>query len=79
MIERDELVAVTRRYHDLKPGWDEVRKAAADAVIAALRSGLSPTEVTELGPFTAAYVRKLARQAGIPPASPGPKRHGDSA
>jgi hypothetical protein len=44
-----------------------------DAVLAALRAGMRPTDVTARSPFTAAYVRRLAREAGIEPARPGPK------
>lgn len=73
MAERDDLKAATERYRAFKTQWDEVQKATVDAVIAALKAGVSPTEVTELSPYTAAYVRKLARAAGIPAALPGPK------
>jgi hypothetical protein len=41
-----------------------------DAVIAALRADLGPSEVERLSPFTGAYIRKLAREHGIPPAGP---------
>ncbi len=75
MTERDDLIAATERYCALKSQWDEVQKATVDSVVAALASGLTPTEVTELSPYTAAYVRKLARAAGIPAALPGPKPH----
>ncbi|GAA3560775.1 hypothetical protein GCM10022235_31380 [Kribbella ginsengisoli] len=44
------------------------------AVLAALKSGVPPTEVERLSPFTAAYIRKIARAEGVPPAAPGPKR-----
>lgn len=73
MTERDDLIAATERYRAFKAQWDEVQKATVDAVIAALKVDMSPTEVTELSPYTAAYVRKLARGAGIPAALPGPK------
>lgn len=45
-----------------------------EAVLAALRGGVPPTEVERLSPFTAAYIRRTARAEGIPPAAPGPKR-----
>jgi hypothetical protein len=35
------------------------------AVVAALRSGKRPTEVTNRSPFTAAYIRRIARDNGI--------------
>jgi hypothetical protein len=39
-------------------------------VLAALRDGEPPTQVADWSAFSAAYVRKLARDAGIPPAEP---------
>jgi hypothetical protein len=35
-------------------------------VLAALRAGERPTDVAAKSPFTEAYVRKLARENGIP-------------
>lgn len=75
MTERDDLIAATKRYLSLKPEWEEAQKAVADAIVAALRADISPTEATELSPYTPAYVRKLARAAGVPRALPGPKPH----
>jgi predicted GIY-YIG superfamily endonuclease len=46
-------------------------------VLAALKAGHRPTDVTEWSAFTATYIRKLAREAGIPPArrgGSGPRR-----
>lgn len=63
------LDAATRRYRELEKAHDEV----VTAIVAALRSGAGPTEVADRSPFTATYVRKLARDAGIPPARPGIK------
>jgi hypothetical protein len=41
------------------------------AVIAALNAGERPTDVAQWSAFTATYVRKLAREAGVPPGLPG--------
>ncbi|MFI6331984.1 hypothetical protein ACIBBG_27205 [Micromonospora chersina] len=71
---RDELAAAKRRYQQTEAAHEKARQAAIAAVLAALRGGVGPTEVAALSPFTAAYVRKLAREEGIPPARPGPKR-----
>ncbi len=72
--ERDELVAATRRYQRTEAAHEEARRAVIDAALAALRAGIGPSEVERLSPFTAAYLRKLARGEGIPPAAPGLKR-----
>lgn len=41
------------------------------AVLAALKAGERPTDVTEWAAFTSTYIRRLAREAGIPPAKRG--------
>ena len=72
MDEHEEtLTASTRRYKRTEAAHDESRKASMADVLAALRAGVPPTRVAELSPFTATHVRKLAREAGIPPARKG--------
>ncbi|GAA1395416.1 hypothetical protein GCM10009662_07420 [Catellatospora coxensis] len=71
---RAELAAATRRYRKTEADHDEARRGAISAALAALRAGVGPAEVERLSPFTGAYLRKLAREEGIPPAAPGPKR-----
>jgi hypothetical protein len=70
---RAELVAATERYRSSETLHEEARQAAIAAVIAALRANIGPVEVERLSPFTGAYIRRLAREHGIPPAAPGPK------
>jgi hypothetical protein len=65
----DALDAATARYREMEQAHDGV----VAAILAALRAGAGPTEVANRSPFTAAHVRKLAREAGIPPAKPGIK------
>jgi hypothetical protein len=50
------------------------REAHLAAVVAALEAGERPTDVASWSPFTAAYLRKIVRGAGVPPA-----RRGDGA
>lgn len=71
---RAQLTAATRRYRTTEADHEQARQAAISAVIAALRASIGPAEVARLSPFTPAYVRKIARDNGIPPAAPGPKR-----
>jgi hypothetical protein len=71
---RGELSAATRRYRRTETAHEAARQDLLAAVLAALRAGVPPTEVERLSPFTAAYIRKVARAEGIPPAPPGPKR-----
>ena len=71
---RAELAAATRRYRKTEADHEEARRGAIAAALAALRAGVGPAEVERLSPFTGAYLRRLAREEGIPPAAPGPKR-----
>ena len=73
---RHELVAATTRYKRSAAAHEDARQAAIAAALAALRAGIGPTEVERLSPFTGAYLRKLARESGIPAATPGPKSKG---
>lgn len=74
MEAADNLTEATRRYRRTEKAHAEARDAAVQAVVEALRAGMRPTDVTAASPFTAAYVRRIARDNGIEPAPPGPKR-----
>src|ERR1051326_7684551 len=71
---RAQLTAATRRYRTTEADHEQARQAALNPVVPALRASIGPAEVPRLSPFTPAYVRKIARDNGIPPAPPGPKR-----
>ena len=45
---------------------EESRTAVTSSVLRALRAGKRPTDVAAKSPFTETYVRKLARENGIP-------------
>lgn len=68
-----QLAEATAHYRETEAAHSEARDAAAAAVVEALRAGARPTDVTARSPFTAAYVRRIARDHGIEPAKPGPK------
>ena len=68
------LDKATTRYRETETAHDASRDAATEAVVEALRAGERPTDVTARSPFTAAYVRRIARDNGIEPAKPGPKK-----
>ena len=68
------LVKATARYRGTAVTHEEARAAVVQAILAALRAGIPPTEVAALSPFTGTYVRSLARDAGLPKARPGVKR-----
>ena len=61
----DAVRAATVRYADTESAHKAARADVVKAVVAALKAGERPTDVTAWSPFTAAYVRKLARENGI--------------
>lgn len=67
----DALDAGTRKYRRTEQAHEKARDEAIDAVVAALKQGVKPTEVTKRSPFSAAYVRRIARDHGIEPATKG--------
>lgn len=74
--EQDELKALdsaTRKYRQTEAAHEKARGEAVTAVVAALRADVPPTVVAARSPFTAAHVRTIAREHGIPPARPGLK------
>jgi hypothetical protein len=71
---RARLSAATEQYRRTEAAHEAARQKVIQAVVAALRANVGPTEVGRLSPFTAAYIRKLAREHKVPPAPPGPKR-----
>lgn len=70
LIALDKGTAVYRR---TETAHDKARENAIALVVAALRANHQPTEVARRSPFTAAYVRTIAREHDIPPAAPGIK------
>jgi hypothetical protein len=66
MNELEEIEKTTRRYRQTGEEHEQSRQAVTAAVLAALRAGERPTDVAAKSPFTEAYVRKMARENGIP-------------
>jgi hypothetical protein len=71
---RHLLGSASERYREADRAFEEARQAVVDAVVAALRAGIPPSEVVQLSPFSPAYVRRLARDHGIPAARGGPPK-----
>lgn len=74
MAKKDPLDALdesTRRYRETEEAHERSRKDVTTDVVAALKAGKRPTDVVEHSPFTAAHVRKIARENGIEPAPRG--------
>lgn len=67
----DALDDSTRRYRETEKAHENARSDVISDVIAALKAGKRPTDVVEHSPFTAAHVRKIARDNGIEPSPRG--------
>jgi hypothetical protein len=61
----DAVRDATRRYRQTEKAHEKARDDLVAVVIEALKAGERPTDVTAWSPFTAAYVRKIARAHGI--------------
>ncbi|MFB9187429.1 hypothetical protein ACFFX1_55675 [Dactylosporangium sucinum] len=64
---RQNLTAAKTNYRRTEDAHTKARNELQEAVVAALRAGVGPSEAARLSGFTDAYVRKLARAAGLPP------------
>jgi hypothetical protein len=62
----EAVEADTRRYGQTESAHEQSRQAVTASVLAALRAGERPTDVAARSPFTETYVRKLARENGVP-------------
>lgn len=62
----DALVESTRRYRETERAHEQARGELIRCIVAALRAGKRPTDVAARSPFTDAYVRRVARENGIP-------------
>jgi len=49
------------------------KQAVFDAAVNALRAGADPATLAQLAPFSWSYIRRYARDEGVPPAKGGPK------
>lgn len=63
-------------YATAKEALERARETMRTAIVDALTSGMTPTEVNELSPFTPAYNRRIADEAGLAPRPRGPKKKG---
>lgn len=68
MDEHERAVRSTGRRVANADKWKAEHVAA---VVAALKAGCRPTDVATWSPFTATYLRKLVRRAGVPKATKG--------
>lgn len=60
------LAEESRRYRRAVAAKEAAGQAAIGHALNLLRAGVGPSEVTRLSPFTDSYIRKLARENGIP-------------
>lgn len=72
--ELDRLRQATTRYRETEAAHTESTEEVRKAIVAALEAGETPTDVNREAPHTPAYVRRIAKKAGIEPRPPGPKK-----
>lgn len=73
----DQALAALRRVTDLHEALQHARQVVADTapplVRQALAEGVDPATLAGQ-PYTPTVVRRLAREVGLPPQKPGPRR-----
>jgi hypothetical protein len=69
----DELTAARRHYEAVARTMKEAQDRLTAAVVRALRHSDDVSEIVEASGFSATYVRRLARAAGLPARKGGPK------
>lgn len=69
--ELTKLAAIAKRYRRAEKALEAVRAEAIAGLVAALKAGARPTDVDEQSPFTPAYNRRKAREAGLEPRRKG--------
>lgn len=62
---KERLLEATGYYKYADVRLCDAREELAEALFAALRAGVAPSMVAQLSPYTASYVRRLARMVGI--------------
>jgi hypothetical protein len=71
-MDRDEaleqLRAAGAKFQAVRATYEASRERVGEAIVDALRAGVTPTEVVRLSGYTREGVRKIARGAGIEPA-----------
>jgi nucleoid DNA-binding protein len=70
---RAQLRRANARYRRTDVAHQAAQQALVEVVVAALEAGIPPSEVVELSGFGTTYVRKIAREHGVPPAPLGRK------
>ncbi len=68
MDETAALDLATARFRETEAAHEAARQDAVGAVVDALRAGIRPADIVAHSPFTAAFVRRIARENGIQPA-----------
>jgi hypothetical protein len=70
----DALREATARYRQTEAAHKKSTDDVRAAIVAALEAGETPTDVNKEAPHTPAYVRRIAKEAGVAPRPKGPKK-----
>lgn len=72
--ELDELREATARYRQTEAAHEESTRIVRETIVRALLAGETPTDVNREAPHTPAYVRRIAKKAGVEARPKGPKK-----
>ena len=77
MDELETVANASERYRTSQKAADEDKAALFDTWVSAVTAGSTPEQIAQHCDFTAAYVRRIVRERGVPPLPRGPKRKSD--
>ncbi|WP_460770051.1 hypothetical protein [Nocardiopsis nanhaiensis] len=72
--ELDALRDATTRYRETEAAHKQSTEDVRQKIVDALEAGETPTDVNREAPHTPAYVRRIAKEAGVSPRPRGPKK-----
>lgn len=64
----EQLRAAGAEFQAVRASYEASRERVVEAIVGALRAGVTPTEAQRLSGYTREGVRKVARAAGVEPA-----------
>lgn len=69
----DQLAALKAEYERLDAAREQVKAQIVEIALTAFRRNIEPADIYDRTPFSQVWLRAQAREAGIPPATPGTK------
>jgi len=70
----DRITTASQTYEKAATAAEQAKNALFDVLADAIRTGRSAEDIAGHVRFSAAYIRRIARERGAQPLPPGPKR-----